>query len=417
MKLHIVAKFVFLAAMAVSALDFSGKVVNLDGTPRSGAMVFLASTGKYTFTNASGNWSLSGASSVLRKESVRPVTAHIVADGGRLRLSWQGKNTMGRASAASSGQNVAAHPASLAARVALETPDTLEYSFKGYVFLRDTVSQSRSGMVRVYDTLANPANPSPSGMKQIPAGTFIMGSPTMEAGHYDDETQHVSSLSAFWMDSTDVAQGQYQALMGVNPSSFASCGSTCPVEKVSWFDAVLYCNARSKRDGRDTMYSYTSFTGTYGAGITSLAGITLRHGVASPGYRLPTEAEWEYAARGGSGTAFYWGEDAGAPYVGQYAWYTGNGASTTHPVATKIPNAYGLYDMAGNVWKWVGDWEGAYPTTAITDYEGPASGISRVLRGGSWINSASYLRSAYRHNSYPDARYFSVGFRCVRSGP
>ncbi|MBK9576798.1 MAG: SUMF1/EgtB/PvdO family nonheme iron enzyme [Fibrobacterota bacterium] len=418
MKFHIVTKFVFLAAIAVSALDFSGKVVNLDGTPRSGAMVFMASTGKHTFTDSSGSWSLKGAASVLRKESVRPVSAHLVADGGHLRLSWQGKNIMGRVSAAASGQNVAAHPASLAARVALVTSDTLEYSFRGYVFLRDTFSESRSEMVRVYDTLANPANPSPFGMNHIPAGTFMMGSPTTETGRSSDETQHEASVSAFWMDRTDVTRSQYHSLMGILPAGYTCKSSTCPVEGVTWFDAVLYCNARSRRDGLDTMYSYTSLIvpALYGYATGDLPGLTLRHGVAAPGYRLPTEAEWEYAARGGTKTAYYWGDDD-LDAVRKYAWWWSNGAQIARPVAMKPENAYGLYDMAGNVYQWVGDFYDTYPTTATKDYEGPATGYARVMRGGDSFSVDWDLRSANREWRGPGNGFSLVGFRCVRSGP
>ncbi|HNY32766.1 MAG TPA: SUMF1/EgtB/PvdO family nonheme iron enzyme [Fibrobacteria bacterium] len=418
MKIQIAIKSVFLAAMAVSALDFSGRVVNLDGTPRSGAMVSLASTGKYTLTDASGNWSLSGASSVLHKGPVRPVSAHIlVEEGGHLRLSWKGKNIMGRVSAAAPGQNEAARPANFAVRVASATSDTLEYSFKGYVFLRDTLNESRSEMVRVFDTLAYSPNPSPLGMNLIPAGTFMMGSPATEKGRSTDETQHEASVSAFWMDSTDVTRKQYESLMGVTSANWTCQSASCPIEGSSWFDAVLYCNARSKRDGRDTMYSYTSLTGVYGAYTSDLAGLALRHGVAAPGYRLPTEAEWEYAARGGTSTAYYWGDNDDLDSARKYAWFWSNGAEIAQPVATKPKNAFGLYDMAGNVYQWVGDYYETYPTVAAKDYEGPEDGFSRVIRGGDGFSVNSDLRSANRNWRDPWSGFKLVGFRCVRSGP
>ena len=235
-----------------------------------------------------------------------------------------------------------------------------------------------------------------------------MGSPTM------DETQHSVTLSAFYMDSTDVTQGQYLAVMGVNPSSFSSCGTTCPVEYVTWFDAVLYCNARSKKAGLDTVYSYTAMTGTYGAGVSALTGIAAD--LSKSGYRLPTEAQWEYAARGGTTTAYYWGDDTATATVSKYAWYATNASSTTHPVATKLPNPYGLYDKAGNVWQWTNDWYGTYSTTAATDPSGPSSGTGRVIRGGSWSSGASSLRSANRGYYSPDLRYYFSGFRSVRPG-
>lgn len=250
------------------------------------------------------------------------------------------------------------------------------------------------------------------GVKLIPAGTFTMGSATTENGHSTDETQHSVTLSSFYMDSTDVTQGQYQAVMGVNPSHFSTCGSTCPVENVTWFDAVLYCNARSKMAGLDTVYSYTAMTGTYGNGVSALAGIATD--LSKSGYRLPTEAEWEYAARGGTTTAYYWGDDTSTATVSKYEWYANNSFNITHAVAIKLPNAYHLYDMAGNVWQWTNDWYGAYSSTSQTNPSGPASGVNRVFRGGSWLFDASYLRLAFRGNISPDFCHNDFGFRSVR---
>ena len=270
---------------------------------------------------------------------------------------------------------------------------------------------SATYMISSSSTSTSDAGP---GMKLIPAGTFTMGSSTTEVSRSSGETQHSVTLSAFYMDSTDVTQGQYLAVMGVNPSYFSSCGTTCPVEDVTWFDAVLYCNARSKKANLDTVYSYTAMTGTYGNGVTALTGIAAD--LSKSGYRLPTEAQWEYAARGGTTTAYYWGDDTATATVSKYAWYTTNASSTTHPVATKLPNPYGLYDMAGNVWQWTNDWYGTYSTTAATDPSGPSSGTGRVIRGGSWSSGASSLRSANRGYYSPDLRYYFSGFRSVRPG-
>ncbi len=251
--------------------------------------------------------------------------------------------------------------------------------------------------------------------RSIPAGSFTMGSPSTETGRSSNETQHSVTLTqAFGMSGTDVTQGQYQGLMGVNPSYFTACGLMCPVEMVTWFDAVLFCNARSRAEGRDTVYSYTGLTGSYGNGVTALAGLATD--LSKNGYRLPSEAQWEYAARAGTTTAYFWGSASDAATVSSYAWFSSNAGNTTHPVATKSPNGYGLYDMAGNVWQWTGDWYGTYSTTAVTDPSGPSSGTYRVFRGGSWGNGASSLRSAYRGYIDPGGRYFSFGFRSVRPG-
>lgn len=255
------------------------------------------------------------------------------------------------------------------------------------------------------------------GMKLIPAGTFTMGSPVTEANRISDaEAQHRVTLSNFYMDSTPVTQGQYQAVMSVNPSNFTSCGATCPVERVTWFDAVLYCNARSKLDGLDTVYTYSSMTGTYGNGVTGMGGI--KADLNESGYRLPTEAQWEYAARGGTTTAYYWGDDASGDTVSKYAWYSGNSGSSTKSVATKPANPFCLYDMAGNVWQWTNDWYSSpYDTTEQTDPEGPSSGSLRVIRGGGWNYGASYLRSAHRNHGFTDGRGSNIGFRTVRPAP
>lgn len=251
------------------------------------------------------------------------------------------------------------------------------------------------------------------GMKLVPAGTFVMGSPETEANRLGSEIQHSVTLSAFWMDTTLVTQGQYEAVMGVNPSYYVRCGINCPVEEVTWFDAVLYCNARSKRDGLDTVYTYASMTGTYGDGVSALEGI--KSDLSRSGYRLPTEAQWEYAARGGTTTAYYWGDSASADTMNEKAWYSGNSNSTTSPVATKQANPFGLYDMVGNVGEWTNDWYGAYATTEQTDPEGPSSGYSRVVRGGGWGTPATYLRSARRDSRGSINRTKDNGFRAVRS--
>lgn len=253
------------------------------------------------------------------------------------------------------------------------------------------------------------------GMTLIPAGTFAMGSPVTEANRFGSETQHSVTLSAFWMDTTLVTQGQYAAVMGVNPSYYVRCGTDCPVEEVTWFDAVLYCNARSKRDGLDTVYTYASMVGTYGDGVSTLEGI--KSDLSRNGYRLPTEAQWEYAARGGTKTAYYWGESADADTVNKYAWHMGNSVGITRPVATKPGNPFGLYDMAGNACEWTNDWYGTYASIEQFDPGGPLSGSGRVVRGGSWVNPASYLRSARRGSQRPAERIIDNGFRAVRPAP
>jgi formylglycine-generating enzyme required for sulfatase activity len=222
----------------------------------------------------------------------------------------------------------------------------------------------------------------------IAPGNFTMGSPADEVGRYGDEgpQTRVTLSKGFWLGKYDVTQGQYQALVGTNPSYFTKAGQDAPVEQVSWDDAVAFCqklNAQERAAGR------------------------LPDGYA---YTLPTEAQWEYACRAGT-TGLYYAADLGA-----IAWYDANSGDTTHPVATKQPNAWGLYDMSGNVYQWCLDWYGKYPGGSVTDPVGSPSGSNRGLRGGSWGGDAAYCRSAGRgDDGVPGDRDFDVGFRLALS--
>ena len=224
----------------------------------------------------------------------------------------------------------------------------------------------------------------------IPAGTFTMGSPSSELGRDSDEgPQHEVTLTqAFYMQTTEVTQAQWEAVMGSNPSRFSGC-STCPVEKVFWNDVQSYITQMNLR-GEGT-------------------------------YSLSTEAQWEYAARAGSTTAFYNGgiTETGCGYdsnLNAIGWYCYNADSKTHPVAGKVSNAWGLYDMSGNVWEWCQDWYSSsyYTSSAVTDPTGPSSGSYRVIRGGYWYYYAGYCRSASRDYENPDWRGSSIGFRLLR---
>jgi formylglycine-generating enzyme required for sulfatase activity len=229
----------------------------------------------------------------------------------------------------------------------------------------------------------------------IPKGTFMMGSPETEEGRGVDETQHQVTISNdYYLGVTEVTQGQYEKVMGTNPSYFQkrvirkSDSSMYPVEQVSWEDAVEFCKKLSdlpeeKKAGRV--------------------------------YRLPTEAEWEYACRAGSKTAFDFGESAKS--LNAYAWFLDNSEGQTHPVGEKKPNAWGLYDMHGNVWEWSSDWYGEYPKGAVSDPSGPSEGSNRVIRGGCWSCTAAFSRSAYRIRRTPSYFFNITGFRVALSSP
>ncbi len=249
-------------------------------------------------------------------------------------------------------------------------------------------------------------------MVLVPAGRFLMGS-----GHVSDELPtHIDSISSFHMDATEVTQGDYDTLMGVNPSDFTG-DPRQPVEEVTWFDAVLYCNARSKRDHLDTDYSYSSVTGTPGNGCTNLGSLVID--LAKTGYHLPTEAQWEYACRSGSGTDYSWGRnyppasDTDTLALDSNAVWIHDSPEEPAPVGSRKPNAFRLYDMTGNVWEWCNDWYGSYSTATMVNPIGPDTGSYRVLRGGSWSSDAIYLRSSCRVNVDPSTGA-GAGFRCVR---
>ena len=244
------------------------------------------------------------------------------------------------------------------------------------------------------------AEDSTDGFILIKAGTFTMGSPESELGRDDAEAQHqVTLTSGFYISDHEVTQAEWEALIGNNPSqkNNGTC-PTCPVERVNWHDAIAYANALSDKDG---------FTRCY-----SGSGDNIRWDESCKGYRLPTEAEWEYAARAGHSTKY-----AGSNSPPAVAWYRDNSGRKTHPGAEKKANAWGIYDMTGNVHEWVWDWRN--PSSGnVTDPKGPSSGainVSRIIRGGSWFATVSYMRVASRNTNTPDYRGDDTGFRLVRT--
>jgi len=273
-----------------------------------------------------------------------------------------------------------------------------------------------------------------NGMVLIPArnASYTIGS---SSGFDNEAPMHTVTFShSFYMDTTEVTQKQYRQVMSAVYSQYAEptwnvqhgVGDTYPVYAVEWGDAALYCNARSKLEGLDTAYQYIALSGHPGDGC-SLDGVVTRW--TSNGYRLATEAEWEFACRAGSASDFYWGKNAvnypvtaaDTAECNAYAVWAGNAWNYhaehadfgTHQVATKKPNAFGLYDMCGNVFEWINDWYLEYGEAAVTDPTGAEFESYRYVRGGSWGNGSEYLRSANRSFASPDYYIYFCGFRTV----
>jgi formylglycine-generating enzyme required for sulfatase activity len=235
----------------------------------------------------------------------------------------------------------------------------------------------------------------PNGYALIQPGSFLMGSPTSEPGRDPDEALHwVKVTRPFWLKATEVTQSEWESVMGSNPSHFSACGPSCPVEQVSWEDAIDYMNRISVRDGLEPCYGERG----------------VFKGLDCEGYRLPTEAEWEFAARAATQGPRY-GE------LNQIAWHFDNSQERPHPVRLKAANAWGLHDMLGNVWEWVHDRYGPYEDgePATEDPTGPPSGAEHVYRGGGWSITARSVRAANRVKLRPHERHRYLGFRPARS--
>jgi formylglycine-generating enzyme required for sulfatase activity len=265
-------------------------------------------------------------------------------------------------------------------------------------------------------------------MVRVTGGTFTMGSPDTETDRSSNETQHQVTLTAgFYIGKYEVTQKQYETVMGSLPSSLSSGsygkGDNYPVYYVSWYDALVFCNKLSVMEGLTPAYSINGKTNPNEWGAVPTSSDATWNDVVivagSTGYRLPTEAQWEYAARGGqsaNGYKVYSGSDT----IDDVAWYSGNNGASgtatygTKQVGTKAANELGLHDMSGNVYEWCWDWYRTYPTTAQTDPVGASSGSDRVGRGGGWYSTAQFARSAYRDVIDPYYRSSNLGFRLLR---
>jgi formylglycine-generating enzyme required for sulfatase activity len=262
-------------------------------------------------------------------------------------------------------------------------------------------------------------------MVQIQAGTFQMGSPETEPGHQGNETRHSVTLTSFSMGKYQVTQLQYAAVMGSNPSSFSGgtgrepaageIQGNRPVEMVSRYDAFVFCNKLSMLEGLSPAYRISGSTDPAAWGIVPRTSDATWDAVVvvagSTGYRLPTEAQWEYACRAGTTTAY----NLGSTWNDNWGWVATNSNDMTHEVGKKTANAWGLYDMHGNIQEWCWDWYGDYASGAQTNPQGASSGSYGIIRGGDYNeDELLYVRSAFRHSTLPYQRYIDLGFRLVR---
>lgn len=233
----------------------------------------------------------------------------------------------------------------------------------------------------------------------IPGGTFFMGSPKTEEGRRPSEGPvHEVRISRFACTRHPVTRRLYTEITGSDPGWPSGQADDRPANNVSWHDAVAFCNQLSEREKLAPCYQ------TDGEEVT--------WDQTADGYRLLTEAEWEYACRAGTATRYSFGDDD--RQLGEHAWFEASSNGEPRPVGRKAPNPWGLHDMHGNVYEWCWDWYGSYMESALSNPVGPPAGEGRVLRGGAFDGPPNFLRSAYRLRIQPSLRYGDIGFRCAR---
>jgi formylglycine-generating enzyme required for sulfatase activity len=260
-----------------------------------------------------------------------------------------------------------------------------------------------------------------NGWCRVPPGCFLMGSPEFENCRGGEETLHQVKLTrTFEISEREITQTQFQTVMGYNPSGFKTCGGECPVESITWYEAIAYCNKLSEKKGLTQCYTCTGTAPDFEECKPATAYLGAKI-LTCPGYRLPVEAEWEYACRAGTRSPFYSGyiEDCMGldPTADKIAWFKDNSGGATHPVGKKAPNAWGLYDMSGNVWEWIHDsTEGPETKESQVDPVLPVA-VDPIIRSGDYNGFARGTRCANRNAQSPSDRYKHLGLRPVRTLP
>lgn len=382
----------FVLATALAAWCGSGIAVDSLGVPLGGIVVTRKSDGATTRTDVAGKWTLPGSSSAATKigHSSRQAV-RLRLEGGRMEYSPSGGRRLDGRMLEVRAKGLEPTALLNAGRFAAAA-DSVAASGKGWVGVV-AAYDSRSDSNKIVIQMAGSR-----GMARIPGGFDSLGRKNLS-----NNLPHVARVAGLWMDTIEVTQALYDSLMKTNPSFHANC-PTCPVERVTWYDAVRFCNARSRAEGLPEAYD-----------ISSPDSLRWTWNPSSPGFRLPTDTEWEYAARAGSSADWYWGTMIGPTTVVKYAWHNLNSGDSTNPVGMLLPNAFRLYDIAGNVTEWTWDWSQDYTQDSLHFYKGPSGiGVTRASRGGDFSSLGTDVSLSRRIPALPTSRWLALGFRCAR---
>lgn len=354
----------------------------------------------------------------LRQQPAEPQNPSIVRSGNTITLAWDAV-TEDVDSSPMTGISYKVYIGDLPDFVCNDDDNLIETVTVPTLVLNNANSTMDRAFFKVIAVGAGDVPPVPGNFVLVPGGTFIMGRAVGE-GNDNELPTHSVTLDSFYMSKHQVTQAEYEAIMGSNPATASfGMGDNYPVYFLNWYSAIIYCNMRSIAEELTPVYSISGSTNPefWGALPTSSNDDwnAANCDWNANGYRLPTEAEWEYAARGATNDTDYL--YSGSNDIGEVGWYTGNNSPRgCKPVGTKAPNALDIYDMSGNVYEWCWDWYENYSADVQINPTGAENGPHRVLRGGYWLGSASICRVACRYHSTPNYRYFTFGFRLCRSG-